>query len=74
MSLSAARRLKTKDLQAATTIECNDIGTALEAWDWGFGADDDGLARFEIDDPPGNIRSYFETDIRFRAASKESCL
>jgi hypothetical protein len=37
-----------KDLRAATTIECNDINTTLEAWDWGFAGDDDELARFAL--------------------------
>ena len=51
-----------KDLRGATTIECNCIWTALEAWDWGFGGEDDELGRFEIDDTPFNIRSYFEDE------------
>ena len=57
-----------KDLQAATTIECNDIGTALEAWDWGFDADDDALARFLIDDSPESIRLYVEDEVKWRTA------
>jgi hypothetical protein len=56
-----------KDLQAATTIQCNDIHTALEAWDWGFGGEDDELARFSIDDTPGNVRSYFEDEVKWHA-------
>ena len=55
-------RTALKDLRAATTIECNDVGTALEAWDFGFGGEDDALARFSIDDTAGNIRSYFRDD------------
>jgi hypothetical protein len=56
------------DLRGVATIECNDIHTALEAWDWGFGGDPEALARFEIDDTPGNIRSYFEDQITWRLA------
>jgi hypothetical protein len=61
-----------KDLAAATTIECNDIHTALEAWDWGFGGEDDELARFSIDDAPGSIRSYFEAQAKWQVAVAES--
>jgi hypothetical protein len=53
-----------KDLRTAGTIECNDIHTALEAWDWGFGGEDDELKRFVIDDTPHSIRSYFEEEVR----------
>jgi hypothetical protein len=42
------------------------IHTALEAWSWGFGAEDDELARFEIDDSPLAIRSYFEDEVVWR--------
>jgi hypothetical protein len=55
-----------KDLRAAERIECNDIHTALEAWDWGFGGEDDELKRFEIDDTPFAIRSYFEEEVRWQ--------
>jgi hypothetical protein len=51
-----------KDLSQARTIECNCIWTALEAWDWAFGGEDDELSRFSIDDTPFNIRSYFEDE------------
>jgi hypothetical protein len=61
-----------KDLHTATTIKCNDIHTALEAWDWGFGGEDEELARFVIDDTPGNISAYYEDDFKWRSASKES--
>ncbi|MDH2341548.1 hypothetical protein [Bradyrhizobium sp. SSUT77] len=57
-----------KELAQAQTIECNDIETALEAWDWGFGADEDALARFEIDQPPQAIQAYYEREIRWHAA------
>lgn len=48
------------DLAGATTIQCNDIETALAAWDHGFGAEDEALDRFTVDDDPANIRAYFE--------------
>jgi hypothetical protein len=57
-----------KDLRAAERIECNCIHTALEAWDWGFGGEDDELKRFEIDDSPGSIRSYFEDEFKWRTS------
>jgi hypothetical protein len=57
-----------KHLRNAKRIECNDIHTALEAWDWGFGGDSEELARFEIDDTPYAIRSYFEEQITWRLA------
>ena len=57
-----------KDLRGVETIQCNDIHTALEAWDWGFESDEDELARFVIDDAPGNIRSYFEDEAKWRTA------
>ena len=55
-----------KDLRAAERIECACIYTALEAWSWGFGADDDELARFFVDGSPASIRGYFEDDVRWR--------
>jgi len=57
-----------KDLSQATTIECSDIYTALEAWDWGFRSDEDELARFAIDDSPMAIRQYFEEEVTWRTA------
>jgi hypothetical protein len=45
-----------KELCRAEKIECNEIHTALEAWDWGFGSDPQELARFSIDDTPFSIR------------------
>jgi hypothetical protein len=57
-----------KDLRSVATIERNCIHTALEAWDWGFGADDDELARFMIDDSLAAIRSYFEDIAKWRTA------
>jgi hypothetical protein len=56
-------RVALKELRAATTIECNCIHTALEAWDWGFGGEDEELARFEIDDTAASIRQYFEDEV-----------
>ncbi len=61
-----------KDLAAAETIECNDIHTALNAWDWAFGGEDDELARFSIDDSPFSIRSYFEDEVKWQVAVAES--
>jgi hypothetical protein len=57
-----------KDLRTAETIECNDVHAALEAWSWGFGAKDDELARFSIDDTPSSIRCYFEDEVRWRTS------
>jgi hypothetical protein len=56
-----------KDLGQAGKIQCSDIHTALEAWDWGFAADDDELARFVIDAHPENIRAYFDDLARWSA-------
>jgi hypothetical protein len=56
------------ELTDATTIECNDVYTALEAWDWAFGGDYDELARFSIDDSPASIRLYFEDEAKWRTA------
>jgi hypothetical protein len=49
-------------------MECNDVGTALQAWDWGFGGEDDALARFAIDDSPESIRCYFRDEADWRTA------
>jgi len=57
-----------KELRSVQKIECNDIHTALEAWDWGFGGDEDELAQFSIDDSPFSIRCYFEDEVRWRIA------
>jgi hypothetical protein len=59
-----------KDLQAATTIECSDIHTALNAWSWGFDSDDDELARFDIDDTPASISRYIEDEVEWRVLSR----
>jgi hypothetical protein len=72
--IAETSRKALKDLRSATTIECNDIQTALEAWDWGFQTswpepyhdDNDALARFMIDDSPFSIRCYFEDEVRWR--------
>lgn len=56
-----------KELDAAEEIHCNDIHTALEAWDWGFSSDDKELKRFVIDAHPENIRDYFNDQARWRA-------
>jgi hypothetical protein len=63
-----------KELRSVETIECSDIHTALEAWCWGFGGEDDELARFVIDDSPGNISAYYEDEFKWRTASKERAL
>ncbi|MDH2350870.1 hypothetical protein QCM80_09340 [Bradyrhizobium sp. SSUT112] len=57
-----------KELAKAQTIECNDIATALEAWDWAFESDESELARFEIDDTPRSINAYYEGEVRRHAA------
>jgi hypothetical protein len=31
----------------------------MEAWEWGFGAHDDDLGKFLIDDDPESIADYF---------------
>ena len=67
--LEPISRQALKDLRAADKILCNDIHTALEAWEWGFGADDDDLTRFVIDAAPENIRYYFERQARHQAWS-----
>jgi hypothetical protein len=54
------------ELTDATTIECNDVHTALEAWDWAFGGDPQELERFDIDDTPASIRAYFEDEVKWR--------
>jgi hypothetical protein len=61
-------RAALKELRGAESILCNDIHTALCAWDWGFESDEDELARFTIDDTPGNIRCYFEDEVKWRTA------
>ncbi|WP_156162682.1 hypothetical protein [Bradyrhizobium sp. LTSP857] len=56
-----------KELAKAETIECSDIETALEAWDWGFASDEAALARFEIDDTPQAIQAYYEREVKWHA-------
>jgi hypothetical protein len=63
-----------KDLRSVETIQCSEIHTALQAWDWGFGGEDDELARFVIDDTAGNISAYYEDEFNWHAASKERAL
>src|SRR5205823_5497472 len=60
------------ELAAATKILCNDLPTALEAWDWGFGSEREELSRFEIDDEPESIRAYFERQA-LNSAISELC-
>ena len=66
--LKPVSRKALKELTNAKTIECNDIHTALEAWSWAFGGEDDELARFTIDDSLFAIRHYFEGEVRWRTA------
>ncbi|MGY4502379.1 hypothetical protein ACVWYH_006336 [Bradyrhizobium sp. GM24.11] len=66
--IAPTSRKALKELAKAKTIECNDIETALEAWDWGFESDDDALARFEINDTPRAIEAYYENLVRWHAA------
>jgi hypothetical protein len=66
--IAETSRKALKELRSATKIECNDVHTALEAWDWGFGGEDDALARFVIDDSPESIRQYFEDEVRWKTA------
>jgi hypothetical protein len=63
-----------KDLRSVETIQCSDISTALDAWGWAFGGEDDGLSRFVIDDTAGNISAYYEDEFNWRTASKERAL
>ncbi len=59
-----------RDLRSVTTIECSDIHTALEAWDWAFGGDEDELARFDIDATPGAVSMYIEGEVEWRVLSR----
>ncbi|WP_298883901.1 hypothetical protein [uncultured Bradyrhizobium sp.] len=56
-----------RQLRKARVIECNDIGAALEAWDFGFGGDERKLGRFEIDDVPSSIAEYVDVNARVQA-------
>jgi hypothetical protein len=58
-----------RELRSAEQILCDDVHTALEAWDWGFGANDKALSRFEVDAESWNIRDYFRTTASHRAVS-----
>lgn len=60
-----------KRLQAVDKIYCNDVGLALEAWEWGFSARNEYLDRFEIDDNPDNVREYFEAQAIAQALSRK---
>ncbi|AHF86705.1 hypothetical protein RLEG3_18395 [Rhizobium leguminosarum bv. trifolii WSM1689] len=64
------RRSPLKRLQSVGKILCSDVGTALEAWEWAFGADDNELGRFEIDDTPENIEAYFRAQAERRAITQ----
>lgn len=56
-----------EDLSGAQAILCDDVHTAFEAWEWGFGADPNALSRFVIDAPAPAIRAYFEKEAFWRA-------
>ena len=60
-------RAALKELQQAAVIECNDITVALQAWDWGFGGDDDALSKFVIDDTPETIEAYYASEVDYHA-------
>jgi hypothetical protein len=66
--IESTSRKALKELSRAATIECNDISTALEAWSWGFGGEDDALSRFSVDDTLLAMRQYFEDEARWRTA------
>ncbi|MGY3294143.1 Zn-dependent oligopeptidase [Bradyrhizobium sp. LM3.6] len=63
--IAPVSRKALKELAKAKTIECNDIETALEAWDWAFESNEAELARFEIDDTPHTIQAYYESLVRW---------
>ncbi|WFU23150.1 hypothetical protein QA649_34480 [Bradyrhizobium sp. CB1717] len=56
-----------KELRAIDVIECNDIATAFEAWEWGFGCDETELSRFVIDDTEAAVVRFFEDEARWLA-------
>ena len=59
---------RSEGASACAAYRCNDMTTALEAWDWAFGADDGELGRFDIDASPESIREYFDSQARYRAS------
>lgn len=59
-----------KDLDVSERIVCDDIDTAMEAWEWAFGGSDDKLDRIVCDDDPENIKAYFERQAFWEASSK----
>lgn len=58
-SIHPYQRAHMRALRRADAILCDDIALAMEAWEWGFGAHDDDLGKFLVDDDPGNIADYF---------------
>jgi len=69
VSIHPFQRTHLKDLAAVDTIECNEISTATEAWEWGFGGLDEALSRFLIDDEPENVTDYFKREAFWQAAT-----
>jgi hypothetical protein len=55
------------DLQRCEKIICDDVRTALDAWEWGFSGRDEYLSRFEIDAPQEDVDAYFEAQGKLRA-------
>lgn len=70
VSIHPFQRTHLKDLAAVDTIECDEISTALEAWEWGFGGRQEALSRFLIDDEPENIEGYFRRQAFWEATSQ----
>jgi hypothetical protein len=59
-----------KALRQFDRIVCNDVHTALDSWDWGFGGDDEELSRFAIDADEESLRLYFERQAKWMALAK----
>jgi hypothetical protein len=68
--LEPISRQALKQLREADTILCGDMHTAVEAWDWAFGAEEVELSRFVIDATPYNIRAYFDRLAECRAINR----
>jgi hypothetical protein len=59
-----------RELRGVTTIECSDIHTALEVWDWAFDGDEDELSRFDIDATPSCVSTYIEGEVQWQVLSR----
>lgn len=66
-SIHPYQRGHMRALRRADAILCDDIALAMEAWEWGFGAHDDDLGKFLIDDDPENIADYFRRAAGYRS-------